>query len=177
MKQRFLVIGMAMLAATAAACAPADESNAGDTGESAAVTAALTPDSTASSLWSHLESSAYQTWPLWPGRDRLYAGTEPHGMLLTTYVNDLARDALTNGAMTMPAGAIVVKENYMPDSTLAAVTVMYKVTGYAPASGDWFWAKYNMPGAVVEASGRVDMCQACHAGARDRDFLMTARSQ
>jgi len=64
-------------------------------------------------------------------------------MLLTTYVNDLARDALTNGVSLMPAGAIIVKENYMPDSTLAAVTAMHKVSDYDPAHNDWYWAKWD----------------------------------
>ncbi len=36
----------------------------------------------------------------------------------------------------MPAGAIVVKENYMPDKKLAAITVMYKVAGYNPEVGN-----------------------------------------
>ena len=51
-------------------------------------------------------------------------------MLLTTYLNDVALQALSSGASRMAPGAIVVKENYMPDSTLAAVTTMFKVEGY-----------------------------------------------
>ena len=112
-------------------------------------------------------------WPDEYGKSALYAGTEPHGMLLTTYANDLAHDALTNGATTMPTGAIIVKENYMPDSTFAAATVMHKVAGYDAQNGDWFWAKYD-PNGVPEDAGRVAMCAQCHAGARQRDFLMTA---
>ncbi len=33
-----------------------------------------------------------------------YTGNEPHGMLLTTYLNDLALDALTNAAGEMHVG-------------------------------------------------------------------------
>jgi hypothetical protein len=97
-------------------------------------------------------------------------------MLLTTYVNDLARDALTNGAATMPAGAIIVKENYMPDSTLAAVTAMHKVSGYDPANSDWYWAKWG-PNGVAEVAGRVQMCAECHGANASADYLLTARPQ
>ncbi|HUF50740.1 MAG TPA: cytochrome P460 family protein [Longimicrobiales bacterium] len=125
------------------------------------------PDTTAAALWAYLQDANYRSWPLFPGKSELYTGTEPHGMLLTTYVNTLALDALTNGAGSLPAGAIIVKENYMPDSSFAAATVMHKVTGYDAQNGDWFWAKYDANG-VVEAAGRVAMCQQCHARGRAR---------
>lgn len=60
-------------------------------------------DTTADLIWAHLDQARYrETWRLWPGTEPLYTGTEPHGMLLTTYVNDLAHDPLTNGAATLP---------------------------------------------------------------------------
>jgi hypothetical protein len=130
------------------------------------------PDTTATALWAHMEESGYTGWATWPGKGKLYVGTEPHGMLLTTYVNDLAMDAITNRAGGMSAGAIVVKENYMPDSTLAAVTVMYKVAGYNPDFNDWFFVK-RLADGTVEASGRVGMCQGCHAQEAGNDYLFT----
>ncbi len=138
--------------------------------------AALAPDTTGTAFWTHLQSENYRNWAKWPGKGELYTGTEPHGMLLTTYVNDLARDALTNGASMMPAGAIIVKENYMPDSTLAAVTAMHKVSGYDPARNDWYWAKWD-PNGVAEVAGRVEMCAGCHAANASADYLMTGRPQ
>jgi hypothetical protein len=129
------------------------------------------PDTTAEALWAHLQDADYRSWPLFPGRDELYSGTEPHGMLLTTYVNRIAHEALTNGAGALPAGAILVKENYMPDSTFDASTVMHKVPGYDTQNGDWFWAKYDANGVAAEA-GRAPMCQQCHASA-PRDYIMT----
>lgn len=130
------------------------------------------PDTTATALWAHLEESGYTEWATWPGKERLYAGTEPHGMLLTTYVNALALDAITNRAGALSAGAIVVKENYMPDSTLAAVTVMYKADGYNPEFNDWFFVK-RLADGTVEASGRVGMCQGCHSQVAGNDYLFT----
>lgn len=60
----------------------------------------------------------------------------------------------------------------MPDSTFAAATVMHKVPGYDAGNGDWYWAKYDPNGVVVDA-GRAPMCQQCHAAQRQRDFVMT----
>jgi hypothetical protein len=133
-------------------------------------------DTTAVSLWSHLQSANYQSWRMWPGKTARYTGSEPHGMLLTTYVNDRAYNALTSGAATMPAGAVIVKENYMPNGTYDAATVMHKVPGYDSQNGNWFWAKYD-PNGVAAVAGRVMDCYECHAAARQRDFLMTPLPQ
>lgn len=142
--------------------------------DTAPMTAAAAPDTTAEALWAHLEQQNYrERWQMWPGKGRLYTGQEPHGMLLTTYVNALAHDALTNGAARMPAGAIIVKENYMRDSTFAAATVMHKVTGYDSANSDWFWMKRNADG-TVDGAGRVGMCIQCHGSRRTNDFIFTS---
>lgn len=132
-------------------------------GEAAAAPAATAPDTTAEALWSHLQERDYRTaWRLWPGKGELYTGTEPHGMLLTTYANDVAWDALLDGGVaSLPEGAILVKENYMPDSTFAGATVMQKVAGYNPEHQDWLFAKYTPEGGV-DAFGRAAGCQSCH---------------
>lgn len=70
----------------------------------------------------------------------------------------------------MPDGAIIVKENYGPDQQkLVAVTPMYKVEGYNPDAGNWFWAKYA-PDGSVQAAGKVDSCIECHKTADDYRF-------
>ncbi len=155
-------------AIVAVACSPADQQEEHQPSMSAAL-----PDTTATSLWSHLEDADYTVnFRLWPEKGELYPGTEPHGMLLTTYLNEVAFDALSNKAGTMPEGAIIVKENYMPDSILGAVTVMYKVDGYNPDFGNWFFVK-RLANGTVEASGRVPMCQACHSAQAANDYLFT----
>jgi hypothetical protein len=93
----------------------AQEEEAPPAEAAATAMAATMPDTTAAALWSHLEEVDYRAaWALWPEKGELYTGQQPHGMLLTTYLNQVAMDALTGKAGTMPAGAIVVKENYMP---------------------------------------------------------------
>lgn len=132
-------------------------------GEDVEASATEAPDTIAEALWGYLQEQDYRTaWSLWPGKGRLYEGTEPHGMLLTTYANDVAYDALLQGgAADLPPGAILVKENYMPDSTFAGATVMQKVAGYNPEHQDWLFAKYTPEGGI-DAFGRAPMCQACH---------------
>ncbi|MFU8813834.1 MAG: cytochrome P460 family protein [Pseudomonadales bacterium] len=131
------------------------------------------PEPDAEAVWNYLNEANYeQEWQLWPGTQARYEGTEPHGMLLTTYVNSAAYEALTEFPGQMPRGSIIVKENYTPDEELAAVTVMYKAEqGYNPEHNDWYWLKRQVDG-TVDATGRAEGCQACH-GVSDKDYLRT----
>lgn len=113
----------------------------------------------------------YRAWQLWPGKGRLYKGTEPHGVLLTTFVSDNALHAI-KGRAGMPYDAIIVKENYTAEKRFDALTVMYKLRGYNPAGGDWFWAKYAPDGKVL-AAGKVEACISCHARKKNNDFIFT----
>lgn len=131
------------------------------------------PEASGAALWKHLKAADYaQRWEMWPAKDSLYTGTEPHGALLTTYVNRPALRSIVQREGVMQYPAIIVKENYTPDKKLAALTVMYKVKGYNPEAGDWFWAKYA-PDGKVEAEGKIAGCITCHAKAKDNDYLFT----
>ena len=134
------------------------------------------PAPNAQSVWGYLQSAPYTDWPLFPGTSRFQPGNSPHGALLITYVNDTARTALTRRTGPfppgpLPAGSIIVKENYTADRTLDTVTVMYKSTGYNPEHGDWYWLKRAANGNV-DAEGRVVGCQNCHSAAA-RDYVLT----
>jgi len=118
------------------------------------------------------KTSAYQGWALFPGKGKLYKGKHPHGALLTTYVNDVALNGIKNKVGTLKDGAIIVKENYMPDKTLGAVTVMYRVKGYDPEAGDWFWAKYKADGSIAK-EGKVAGCIGCHTAVIGNDWIFT----
>jgi len=115
----------------------------------------------------------YRAWSLWPDKGRLYKGAEPHGSLLTTFVNDTALHSIKNKT-GMADGSIIVKENYTADKKFTALSVMYKIKGYNPAAGDWFWVKYA-PDGKVEASGKVKGCIDCHAKQKDNDYIFTGR--
>ncbi|MDA0734999.1 MAG: cytochrome P460 family protein [Chloroflexi bacterium] len=131
------------------------------------------PDTTGAAVWSYLQAENYQeNWTLWPGMGELYPAKEPHGALLTTYLSSDALAALNAKAGVMPNGAIIVKENYMPDGILDATTVMFKVDGYNPDHADWFFTKIKADN-TVEAEGKVPGCQACHSIEKDNDYIYT----
>lgn len=125
-------------------------------------------------FWTYItKTDPYATWHLWPGHEAMHPGQSPHGAFLKIYVNTIAYAAIEKKATHMPAGAIIVKENYAEDKkTLVAVTPMAKVPGYDPAAGDWFWAEYGPTGQVM-ASGRVQACIDCHAKKKDTDYIVT----
>ncbi|MEW6109566.1 MAG: cytochrome P460 family protein [Nitrospirota bacterium] len=115
----------------------------------------------------------YKVWELWPGKGRLYKGREPHGSLLTTFLNDSAYYSVKN-RKPFEDGAIIVKENYTSDRKFSALTVMYKIKGYNPGAGDWFWVKYA-PDGKAEASGKVKGCIDCHAVNKENDYIFTGK--
>lgn len=130
------------------------------------------PDTTAVSVWRYLDRADYaEHWAYWPGLGELYGGAEPHGLLLTTYLNSAAHEAAAARVSEMPEGAIIVKEAYLPDRTLDALTVMYKAPGYDPEHSNWFFAEFQ-PDGGVEAAGRVERCQDCHE--EGPDYIRTA---
>lgn len=119
-----------------------------------------------------IKANPYQDWALFPGKDKFYKGAHPHGALLTTYVNDVALEGINGKVGMLADGAIIVKENYMPDKTLGAVTVMYRVKGYDAEAGDWFWAKYSAAGMIAK-EGKVAGCIGCHTAAIGNDWIFT----
>ncbi|NND70466.1 MAG: hypothetical protein HKN43_02700 [Rhodothermales bacterium] len=157
-----------------------DQSDDSDSSESTQMTMSG-PDTTGAAVWAYIQDADYQnTWTSWPGKGSLYTGQQPHGALLTTYLNDVAAEALASKSGSMPDGAIIVKENYMPDENLAAVTVMHKVQDYNPAEGNWFYSKHLPDGALDQMpngmgmQGKVPGCIGCHRAQSANDFIFTS---
>jgi hypothetical protein len=116
-----------------------------------------------------------------------YEGTTPHGVMLETFYTETSVDGHT--------GALVIKRNYgaedvtvddvldAPADHLQAVTIMFRrAEGYAPDSGDWFWAKYLPDGTLDQTpdgtaiAGLAQGCIACHSGAGE-DYLFTTDAE
>jgi hypothetical protein len=172
-KSVFYTVPFVLLALAAVGCTSAQSPPAS---QPTAQTISL-PDTTGNAMRSYLQSVDYQeNWHLWPGKGEKYTGVEPHGMLLTTYLNQTALDALNGKQGAMPNEAIIVKENYMPDGVLDAITVMYKVDGYNDEHNDWFWTKILADG-TIDAEGQVEGCQSCHRAKRDNDYVYTGELQ
>jgi hypothetical protein len=131
------------------------------------------PAADAGKLWTHITTTnPYDGWGFWPGHVGMYPGKSPHGAYLKVYANTAALKAAREGK-PMPDGAIIVKENYGKDKqTLMAVTPMYKIDGYNPEGGDWYWAKYGADGSVDKA-GKVKGCIQCHSVKKNNDWIFT----
>ena len=169
LRRSFVLLGVALLGAMLllAGC--------GGDEESADMAAEAGPEANGAAVIEFLEAADYQNaWQHLPGVEPLYTGQDPHGALLSTYFNAIALKAITDKAGSVPEGGIVLKENYMPDGTLAAITVMYKPAGYEnPDANGWFFLKYAPDGAI-EAEGMVQGCTECHSDVSDNDFLFSA---
>jgi hypothetical protein len=131
------------------------------------------PPADAAKLWTYMtETNSYKGWEFWPGYEGIYPGKSPHGKFLKLYANPIAIKAAKEGK-SMPDGAILVKENYGKDKkTLMAVTPMYRIKGYNPEGGDWFWVKYGPDGKVLKA-GKPKGCIDCHGVQKNKDWLFT----
>ena len=86
----------------------------------------------------------YSHWNLLPGTKELSESKAPHGAYVSTYVNKIAIDSLKDDK-GLADGSIIVMETYTADKKLEGCTVMYKLSGYNPQAGDWFWVKYAAP--------------------------------
>ncbi len=120
------------------------------------------------------KTNPYTGWQLWPGTQKFYPGKRPHGALLTNYVNDIALKSLIAGDKKFRQGSIIVKENYTADKKLFAVTAMYKVDGYNPMGGDWYWLRYS-PTDGIQAQGQVTSCIGCHSAMVSQDWVFTKK--
>lgn len=122
----------------------------------------------AADLWTRIsQDDPYTGYAFWPEVEGMLEGNGPHGAFVKTFVNEKALNPTEAG---YPYGSLIVKENYTADKTLAKITLMYKVKGYDPQSGDWFWAAYS-PDGTVEAEGKIQSCIGCHSVRADQDHV------
>jgi hypothetical protein len=103
--------------------------------------------------------------------------TNPHAATyITVYVNRLGRKAMfAKESQRFPEGSVIVKEKVGISSegrTPLLYTIMIKrERGYNPAVGDWEFSVASGDGKQIEASGKLENCQACHITKTDSDFI------
>ncbi|MBW1814033.1 MAG: cytochrome P460 family protein [Deltaproteobacteria bacterium] len=135
----------------------------------AVIAFAKMPSPDPDALWKYItKESPYTKWSFWPDHKGIQKGRAPHGPLHKVYVND---KALNSSRPPVKYGSIAVKENYGKDKELKAITVMYKVSGYNPDAGDWFWAKYS-PAGKADKFGKPKGCVDCHGTRAANDFIL-----
>ena len=127
------------------------------------------PGADPDNLWNYITKvSPYTKWAFWPDHLGMQPGRAPHGPLHKVYVNE---PALKSKTAPVQYGSIEVKENYSPAKELKAITVMYKIKGFNPKDGDWFWVKYT-PQGKAEKSGKPKGCIGCHGTRVKNDFIL-----
>lgn len=119
-------------------------------------------------LWKHITvESPYTRWGFWDDYQGLQKGGVPHAPQHRVFVNT---QGITSKRVPADNGTIIVKENIDDNDTLIALTVMYKIVGYNPAGGDWFWAKYSTAGKI-ERAGKMKGCLGCHNSVKENDYI------
>jgi len=138
----------------------------------------------AKNAWEELKG--YEDWKM---QSDYYEGQSPHGDYVKIYYSMITVDNTPYH--------VVVKDNFRgddltvetvanaPDDYFASATVMIQMDdGYDPKNNNWFWVKYGADGSIMTnpkgmalagrvAKGSGQGCIACHANARDNDYLFS----
>ena len=103
----------------------------------------------------------------------------PHAATyITVYVNNVGREAMFSKDVQFPAGSVIVKQK-VGNSSEGQKTLLYTIMkkrarGYNPEVGDWQFLVVSGNGTQLEASGKLENCQACHVRRSDTDFVFRA---
>lgn len=126
------------------------------------------PKADAAALWNYITKiSPYRGWKQWPDYKGSHQSRSPHGETNQVWAD---KTAMSAQKPPLPAGSIQVKEAYDGQGKLVNISAMYKVPGYNPSAGDWFWVLYG-PGGKVKQSGKPRGCIGCHGVKADNDFV------
>ncbi|MBN1678856.1 MAG: hypothetical protein JW966_01100 [Anaerolineae bacterium] len=130
------------------------------------------PPPTAAGVWDYITTqnpyTAWGTWPAdrWTDFEGVFESAMPYSTTVRLFVNAIALDA-AHVDSTLPAGSMLVLESYGgpvdAPGDMASISVMFKVPGYDPANGDWFWLQTSPDGADVAFEGREPLCSGCHS--------------
>lgn len=121
----------------------------------------------------------YTAWNNLGGNDTHMESGHPGETWVITYHNAEVDQAIDDGTFPLPAGAIIVKEEYGSDDQVdpSAITVMSKNSA---DEHDWFWIKSTPDRSKVIVGGpasaamqgntgdeAVGGCVGCHSGGAD----------
>jgi len=115
----------------------------------------------AKDLWTRIHAENYRSYARAPGYATRQPTNAPHGDAVEIFVNPKMSAALASaGLKQWPDGAIIVKDAYNADGSLAAVAAMEK------RGTTWFWVEWDDEGES-HWSGAPSLCTDCHATGAD----------
>lgn len=122
-----------------------------------------------------LKNDVYKSWAPFPGQTMLAKSGDHSGAFVRSYYNDVAAGAVANWSGSFPDGTILVKEQFEDEAGTKPVghTIMWKVEGFDPEHGDWYWAAFGAAGQA-QRTGAIADCYGCHqATAMTADWVRT----
>lgn len=128
----------------------------------------------ADELWAAVDG--YESWSQVSPWDGVQPSESVHGDYVQIWFNGTAT---ADFGGTIGDGGISVKKAYGAadgSDPVGVITVMYKVDGYDPDNGDWFYARYTDDGVAEVTGGAETPCAACHVGAAADDYLFTVNT-
>ncbi|MCI5159279.1 MAG: hypothetical protein D3906_12770 [Candidatus Electrothrix sp. AUS1_2] len=133
------------------------------------------PKPEAEAVWKYIsQESPFTKWTFWEegkgiNDNAKNASYSPNHRVYFNKQAETARNKKTK--LPLPNESILVSYIKDPSGKPTDITVMYKVKGYNPVAGDWFWAKYSLTGKVQDA-GKPGRCIACHSRTiPDNDYI------
>ncbi len=127
------------------------------------------PGADAKAIWNYItKTSPYKSWGSWPDYSGLQRARSPHGPYNKVFVNGVG---LSSTKAPVKYGTMEVKVAQSKDGKVKDITVQYKVKGFNPSAGDWYWVKYSPQGKVA-AAGKVGGCIRCHRAMAGNDYIM-----
>ena len=129
------------------------------------------PKAEAEAVWKYIsEENPFKKWTFWEDHQRIDNGNGAFSPNHKVYVNQQTVDSKSTPFQNESMAVSYIRS---PADELQAIVVMYKVKGYNPSAGDWFWARYSLTGEVEDA-GKIERCIKCHARkAADNDYIIT----
>jgi hypothetical protein len=143
-------------------------------------------EATAEAVWAYLQGADYQQYwhPESFGAPGIHRSRPPHGPLIRVYVNRVAHQARPLGASPLPAGSVIVLEDYTSEPHLHGINVMAKIDGHRAATNDWAFFRFAPSGSVRVADRDAYLrnktegrgCIHCHGRTADQtDYLFQPR--
>lgn len=94
---------------------------------------------------------------------------------IIVYVNNAGKQAMFAKQPQFPEGSVIVKQKlgafYERNQPLLYTVMRKREAGYNPQVGDWEFLVFAGDGKTLQASGKLENCQACHVSKKDSDFI------